>query len=335
MFNFLSIKNNEIVLIPLAYNTFIYKLKNSKKMPVYEKDISLQDEFIVELKEYINKIYMQDKTVKIVLDFNNIVFCNRAFESYNGNEFLKNLIFSNFKSNDLLITSRLCDCIEGLQKENDGYSIDANNIKSVTKMDYKKIYSEYVCEIFENNNVIENNDVKFLDSSGIYSSTYIHINRIFYSFDSYMFIIYRIAEDISNFGINKIDALISTSKTGGIIATLVGKILDKKVIHCFGLGPKNTSTKNIFEKIRKGNKYYVVCDFVCIGTEIKTLNTIITLSKAKLIGGISVASYIDLSSEKYNDSILKRITTLINTKTHNINYKISGFCEDIQEGKNE
>ena len=69
MFNFLSIKNNEIVFIPLAYNTFIYKLNNSKKMPVYEKDISLQDEFVIELKEYINKIYMQDKTVKIVLDF--------------------------------------------------------------------------------------------------------------------------------------------------------------------------------------------------------------------------------------------------------------------------
>ena len=329
MFNFLSIKNNEIVFIPLAYNTFIYKLNNSKKMPVYEKDISLQDEFVIELKEYINKIYMQDKTVKIVLDFNNIVFCNRAFESYNGEEFLKNLIFSNFKSDDLLISLRLCECIDGLKKENNGYSIDINNTKSIEKIDYQKIYSDYVCRIFENNNVIENNDVKFLDSSGIYSSTYIHINRIFYSFDSYMFIIYRIAESIYDFGVDKIDALISTSKTGGIIATLVGRVLDKKVIHCLDLGPKNISAKNIIEKIRKGKKYYVVCDFVCIGTEIRTLNTIMTLSKAELIGGISVASYIDLSSEKYNDSILKKIKTLVNTKAHNISYKISGFYEDI------
>ena len=328
MFDFYCIKNDEMYLIPLAYNTFIFVFKNSTKMPQYERDIALSDQFINELKIYIETLYSKNKTSKIILDFKNIVFCNRAFENYNNSKFIDNLFFVNV-GNDLLIGERIIESINGLQKENDVYGKNINDLKIVEKLDYRKIYSMHIMEILQLNNVIETGGIKFLDSSGIYSSTYTHINRIFYCFNSYMFIIYELAKHIYDFGIDKIDALISTSKTGGIIATLVGKLLNKKVVHCLGLGPKNTSISNIFNKIRRDKSYYVVSDFVCLGTEIKTLNTIITLAGANLIGGISVASYINTTSDKYAESILNKIISLVNTKEQNIDYIISGFSDDL------
>lgn len=328
MFDFYCVENDGMYLIPLAYNTFIFNLKNNSKMPLYESEIALQDQFINELKIYIGALYTKNKTAKIILDFKNIVFCNRAFENYDNCDFIENLFFSNI-ANDLLIGQRIIESINGLQNKNGVYGKSIKYFNDIEELNYTRIYSKHIMEILQSNNVIETGDIKFLDSSGIYSSTYIHINRIFYCFNSYMFIIYELAKNIYDFGIDKIDALISTSKTGGVIATLVGKLLNKKVVHCLGLGPKNTSISNIFNKIRKDKSYYVVCDFVCIGTEIKTLNTIITLAGAKLIGGVSVASYINTASDKYAESILNKIISLVNTKEQNINYIISGFSDDL------
>lgn len=329
MFEFYCIKDDGVYLIPLAYNTFIFNLKNNSKIPLYESEIALQDHFINELKIYIDELYSKDKINKIILDFKNIVFCNRGFENYGNSKFIGNLFFSNV-NDDLLLGQRILESINGLHNKNCVYGKNPNDFKFIEELNLQKIYSKHILDILKSNNVIENGDIKFLDSSGIYSSTYIHINRIFYCYSSYMFIIYELAKNIYEFGIDNIDALISTSKTGGVIATLVGKILNKKVVHCIGLGPKNTSISNIFNKIRKNKSYYVICDFVCIGTEIKTLNTILTLAKARLIGGISVASYINTSSDKYSDSILNKIVALVNTKEQNIDYIISGFSDDIR-----
>lgn len=335
MFNFYCVKYDDMYLIPLAYNTFIFNLKNNTKIPLYESEIALQDQFVKELKVYINDLYSKEKTAKIILDLKNIVFCNRAFEEYNDSGCLENLFFTNINNDDLLIGQRILKSISGLHNKYGIYSKNLEHFDIIKELNYKEIYSKHIFDILRSNDVIETGSVKFLDSSGIYSSTYIHINRIFYSFDSYMFIIYELAKNVYDFGIDKIDALISTSKTGGVIATLVGKLLNKKVVHCLGLGPKNTEITNIFSRIRKEKSYFVVCDFICIGTEIKTLNTIVTLAKAKLIGGISIASYINLSSDSYTDSILSKIVTLFNVKDQDVDFVISGFGDDIMGGKND
>lgn len=297
----------------------------------YQNESFLSDEFVEKLGEYLENIYNENIGKTLILDFQNIGSCNRAFKDYNSKIFLKQLVFANIKAS-AVIKERIEESLKKLNIEakNDYlfFSLDKYRIGYAANINFKTNYEKKIVEIFRENNVITNNtgESDFLDSSGIYSTAYIHIKRIFYSFHDYLYIIYKLAEKIADMNIDKIDAIISTSKTGGIVASLVGNLLGIKVVHCLGLGPKNIMPiETINEKLRKGRNYFLVSDFICLGTEIKIINTIMMCSKARLIGGVSIASYIDLSSKNYIDSVVGKMSTLINIIEHGVKYEISGY----------
>jgi len=330
-FEVFSIKYNDFCIIPLAYNTYIYnndKYKDS--IAYYENVICLPDEIIGRIEQFLKKDHIKNKNTTYILDFDNISSCNRIFTDCNEEDFIKKIVFANI-SNNTSISGKIKNCIENLfEVEKKGlmflyYKNYAN--KGFDTLDYDSIYNNQIYNIFKTNNVLidYSKDYLFLNSSGIYANYYFSIRNIFFNPDAYHYIAYRLAFYISKLTyFNEIDAFVSTSKTGGIIATLVGTMLDKKVIHCIGIGPKNVADiETINEKIRIGKKYFLISDFICLGTEVKIINTIISCLKASLIGGITIASYVDfVNNSDYKDSPLNKINTIIRIKNTDLDYKI-------------
>ena len=223
----IDISNTEIV-IPLAYNAFLYNYYRKNKIDNYQNEVLLSDELVDILKNDLDCIYNEFSNKTIIIDFQNIASCNRAFKEYSTGDFLSTLVFANVQK-DAIVESRIEEGIKSFKKNVSGnYSYFATNRHKnelAINLDFNSVYENYIVEILKNNKVISENENKsnFLDSSGIYSTSYIHIKKIFHSFPDYLYIIYKLSEKIVNMNVDKIDALISTSKTGGIIATLVGK----------------------------------------------------------------------------------------------------------------
>ncbi len=326
------IEHRNYIIIPLSYNTFLYnKYKNRKVITFFDNHVCLPNEIIDILEIELDNLHKNDYDKIFILDFFNISVCNRIFSECNKADFIKSIVFANIEKGNA-VKNRIKDCIPDLYEElfEDRYFLFNQTLyfSEIKTINFKQIYDEYIYQIFKKNDVIINHSTEysFLESSGIYANYYLSIKNIFLNTDSYLYIVYRLSEYISKLEyFNDIDALISTSKTGGIIATIVGSMLDKKVIHCMGIGPKNVADiEKINEKIRSGKNYFLVLDFICLGTEVKIINTIVTCLNADIKGGVSLASYVNFENNKdYNDSPLNKLHTLININKTDTKFKIS------------
>ena len=152
---------------------------------------------------------------------------------------------------------------------------------------------------------------------------YVDIKKIFLSFTDYDFIVYLMAEHIVN-NYTDFDALICTSKTGAVFANIVGQLIGKRVAYCVGVGPKfYVSIDDTNDAIKENDRFVFIFDFLCLGTEIKILNALLKRAKAYIIGGIGVASFLDLQSETLTDTIFHRINALLNVQETELGYKIA------------
>ena len=173
-------------------------------------------------------------------------------------------------------------------------------------------------------------NIKPLDSSGIYCNMYINAKRLFIDPDKYYFIIYQmicmIASSNQNF-----DALVSASRNGANIASIIGWLLNKKVIHCTSLGPKFSLAPNlIYKEIRHKKRYAYIFDFMCLGTEAKLLNALLNSKGANLVEGFGIANYINLE-HNLQFSVLNKMNSLVDVQKEKIGYRIAGSKEEIEE----
>lgn len=329
--NFKIIKQNNTCLVPVAYNSYLYNFEIGNAIPIYENSVNITDSYIENLCENLNVL---NKTTDIlILDFKNIISCNRGIEKLKDLPLFNNMFIVNVTSDiNTSILERLLVCIPDLKRvnlsEQEFILCVGDQNPGINSYYVERIYQKHILTVLQKNDVVHKKDTisLFLDSSGIYSNTYLYINKIFYSYEAYMYICYQLADKISddeNF--NRIDALVSTSKTGAIIASIVGRMLNKKTIHFLEIGPKfQYLKKQSIDKIRKDKEYYIISDFICLGTEIRLINAIIDCLGGSILGGIAVASYISLNKSEYNQSIFKSITSLTTITDYEINYEICG-----------
>ncbi len=89
-------------------------------------------------------------------------------------------------------------------------------------------------------------------------------------------------EEENNIG-NSFGGLVCTSYNGAVLATMIGELINQKVIYMLNIGPK-LSLKDVHdaEKIKKDKKYIYIFDFMCIGTEYKIIQSIVRLRGAKM-----------------------------------------------------
>jgi len=193
----------------------------------------------------------------------------------------------------------------------------------------------------------------FLESSNIFLSKYLHLKRLFLSSAATMFVCYRLCCKLEENEKHKNVPLISGSSTGNVIATILATLTDREILHCSNIGPRfgikiRTLPLKIMDKKNKGRDYIYIFDMICLGTEIKILNSMLKMNDSKIIACFGVASYLDkakvkgkrkelldkeknnLSKEEYilrgkniNENGLEKIECLFILNEENSKYRVS------------
>lgn len=328
------IKNEKYILLPLAYNEFCRDIESLKEREKYDGNIKIEriidGQTIDNIVEYCNK----NNNLLYVIDMRYII-------SYENKTFRKLLEATNAK---ILIINIGNNMVESIKEDLKGaYTVvDEKTLSSDANL--QMIYEEYRDDIHNiyhketvaivywmKHNVTEENikGLKPLDSSGVYCNMYINAKRLFTDSDKYCFIIYELICMIVN-NDQEIDALVSASRNGAIIANIIGWLLNKKVIHCTHLGPKfSLAASSFYKDIRKNRKYAYIFDFMCLGTEAKLLNTLLSFRGANLVEGYGIANYINLEGVSEHN-VFTKMRSLVNVQKEKMGYRIAGTKEEIE-----
>lgn len=328
------IKHEGFILLPLAYNEFcndIESLRNSEK---YAGRIEIDRIIDNQLFENIIEFCSKDKENLYVIDMKHII-------SYEKKALKKLLGCSDFKIIIANIENNLFDSInEDLEYKytaiDEKTLISNKNLEIVYKKYHDEIHNIYHEEAVLIVNWMKQNvkksdiqNIKPLDSSGVYCNMYINAKRLFTDPSQYCFIIYQMICMIMQNNCD-VDALVSASRNGANIASVIGWLLNKKVIHCTNLGPKfSLAAGSVYKDIRRNRKYIYIFDFMCLGTEAKLLNTLLSFKGAVLIEGYGIANYINLEANS-QFSVFGKIRSLVDVQREKIGYRIAGSKEEIE-----
>lgn len=332
------IKQEDFALIPMAYNNFYYDICTIRKTGSFESPISIRRainegdiEIAIRLIMEI-KNHWKDMTV-YVLDMRDIANCSdralgRLLE-------LSDVAIIIISDNPQIMTQAK----EDLGKQTVVFGETAvgigNEVRELYEKFRLKIELVYTSEIKSIVSCMtkcvkkeELESLRPLDSSGVYCNMYVNAKLLFAEPDMYLFIMYQMLKEVERYKEN-IDALICASRNGANLATLIGWLLNIKVVYCENLGPRFALfTEVVRKEIRKRKRYFFIFDFMCLGTELKVLNTIIGIKGARLVGGIGIANYIDIQREE-PQTVLSKMKTLLNLQGSDIDYKIAGTKEEI------
>jgi orotate phosphoribosyltransferase len=153
------------------------------------------------------------------------------------------------------------------------------------------------CKIFKIQSYLRDTSGRggfYLPSSNVWSNTYVDVKKIFINQEIFSLVLYEMACLIErNIG-DKFDELICVSNNGLAIASVLSCLLKKKVIYLMKLGPQSTlMAKDVVKNLGSGKRYVFIYDFSCLGTEIKMVNTIVSLFGSELIGSVGVAKFLE------------------------------------------
>lgn len=317
-----SFEDDNLSIIPMDFNVFFCSAKKYKKNIRYSKECVVSEMFFDELEIYISN---SNKEI-ISIDMKNVVSCPKHLFS-RLDVYIEKLVFFNVESDK--IKELLMEELEKLTWIRDNIAcfsnrdnsmveklVDINCINSRKKEEYKIIKS-----------IVDDKDehIQLLDSSGLYSNCYVDVKKLFNNVEKYYFIIFSLAEQLYNLG-GHIDAFISSSKNGAILANILGGLLDIKEVHLIGVGPKySMELGDSVECIKKGKRYVYIFDFMCTGTELKIVSALINSKKAYLPYAAGIAKY----KKDADFHLLSKLVVLADTKDMEIDYKIAGAKEDI------
>jgi orotate phosphoribosyltransferase len=166
----------------------------------------------------------------------------------------------------------------------------------------------------------------FLDSSNIYSNMYVDIKQLFYEPVIYLLAVYRLCKLIIEvIDRDQFDGFICASNNGSVLATALSVLLNKKAIYLMNLGPHLTiMDREVIDNIQSSKRYIFIYDFICLGTELKLVKTIVTFKGAFIQGSFGVAKH-HLPSRKQPqrkyDATLHALVSI--NDEYNFNYTVS------------
>ena len=318
-------ENEDYVVVPLSYNIFYRESRWNKRHISFAREFSVSDELLKEMKGII----IEEKNERIIaIDMEKVNYPGKMFGELDN--LRGRVIFYNI--NNVVIRKKMQENLSRLnwnQEENMCYlngiiseSI-INAYKTIFVRTSQKLYSKILNEITDR---CTNDTPILLDSSGLYSNMYISVKKLFLNPCNYYYVLYGMAGEVEKLG--EFDSFISSSKNGAIIASLLGAMLNKKVVHIQGVGPKYSMRfGNKQNEIKKGRSYVYVYDFICTGTESKIVSALINANDAYMIGEIGFAKY--YSSDRAKINSVKNQKCLITTEDANLKYKIAGSKNDI------
>lgn len=321
------VEKNNICYIPMDANIFLSVSRDYGQKMKYSKEYSITDSFFIELDTFI--FSNRDKWDFIALDMNNISSApSRKFALFLV--YLDKLVMYNINNNRIQSILKE-DLPEAKWKENNIFPSSVINDISL-QMEITTIGSnvKQMKQIEIVNSLANKSDKLYLlESSGLYSNYYINIKQLFLDVENFQFIIYSLASILAkNKEQMKIDALVTSSKNGAIIAYILSGILDIKEVHLIGVGPKYAmEIGDAIECIRPGKRYAYVYDFMCTGTESKIVSALINSKKAYMPYAIGIAKY----RKHINYCPVSRIDQLVDTEMMKIKYNIVGEKDEKNE----
>lgn len=330
----------EFVVIPIAYNDFcndIQKIIIQGELtgPISVERILKKQDFNEVVKYITTDMQEKNRDRIYVIDMQDIIsYTEKIFAELTEIEGLPIVIVN---INNKIRSYMREDLKKGfIEVQEDVFALNENSKKQYYKFEneIKNIYHLECCNIVKwMTDCIKEKDLgvlKPLDSSGIFCNKYVNAKKLFRNPDKHGFIIYQLIRKISTKR-TEIDALVSASRNGANLASVIGWLLDIKVVYCANLGPKfSLMTHNIERNIRENKRYFFIYDFMCLGTELKVLNAIVGVRGAHLVGGMGIANYVSLSEEDARFSVLGKMESLVDVKKENIGYKIAGAKEEIK-----
>lgn len=306
--------------IPMDFNMFYSMVKKSGYKMQYTKEYTLTELFFTSLNGFIqNSNYDY-----YILDMRNIVSApSRIFETFNSySEKILLANVNNYRVN-LMIEEGVENIVwDGTNAYASGFMGNDQLIKSSLPQYRKDLMMRIVKDL-----ISESDTPILLSSSGLYSNCFVDIKGLFRNVEEFQYIIFSLCEKMKEaIEKNNINAFVSSSKNGAIIANILAGLMGIKEVHLIGIGPKYAmEIGDSLEYIRQGKRYAYIYDFMCTGTEAKIVSALINSRKAYLPYAIGVARY---SAHKKQVPI-HYIEQLVDTEEMDITYKIVGEKRDI------
>lgn len=327
-----TIRYDNIIFFPLAYDLFCHDLDSIVDYPRDNSCILLQKmmtEFQARsIKDIIERESKNKPEQIAIIDFSNITSVgDRVLHQYFSK--INNCIFVNI-GNYENVRKRFEEDL-GCKIEDEMLCLGRRpkNLKRIL-CEISDIYHRLDIQILKQmTDVVTSYQIDstpILDSSGVYSNMYVDTARLFFDTEKHRYIIFRLINTIlEKDNLENIDAFVSASRIGANLANIIGWLTGKKVIFCNNIGPKYSLTlQYLLEDIRPKKNYTYVFDVMCLGTEAKLLNAIITVKGATLQSGYGIASFTE-----NQDVLFRNLHALVNIREKEIGYRVTGQKEDL------
>lgn len=335
------IKREKCSLIPVAYNIFCEDIaslveggKGIKESITIERYLSGKE--MHRILKYLKKENTNteaDKSIYVIDMVNIMSYENRLFSQLKDSSYDVAIVNMNPD-----VYSRVKEDVEGAYIiKPEGFFSNAQVEVQYAKRrnEIKDIYHREAVNIVKSiTEIIDEKDLtnlRPLDSSGVYCNMYINVKKLFLMPEKYYFIIYQMICMIKKDDL-EVDAFISASRNGANLANIIGWLMGKKVIHCTNLGPKfSLASPNMSDDIRKDKKYIYIFDFMCLGTEIKVLNALLSIKQAELVKGYGIGNYIHIDENTNQFNAMNRVRTLVDVQKETFGYQIAGTRDEIKK----
>lgn len=205
-----------------------------------------------------------------------------------------------------------------------------SDIETALQKQKAKILKEYT-----------NMEITFLSSSGVYSNMSLDYKRMFEKPEDFRFILSEMYYNICCMEQN-FDSLVAASKNAIALAAVLGKRLGKPVIYYTNIGQKYVRQKsdnkieNQRNAVQMTERYLMIFDVICLGTEARILNGIINALGGSLIGAVGMVCVQEPEKLKVEDkdSILTKAHCLTTARKMNLRYRIALIREELEGDSN-
>lgn len=288
----------------------------------------------------INNELKNHQTTSIILDFNFIKACQANLERAII-ELRKTghfILFINIKKE--LCSSMHFDAITNSNNESNGdlftkfYLSEANNHALLgQEINTKKIFED------EFKLRLKKHIVKYEKphtSSMIYLSSFVNMKGFMRTEKEYvLYSLYRLSMKIKKKWkdeLNSPPTLICQSLNSSYLVSILSTLLRLDILILDKVGPVNNLYGRIEKNINNNQKYIIVSDLVCLGTEVKIVKNIVRYLGGKCLGNVSL-----IKTETLNKSDIKSKNATISVfsikKENNkeLNYNITTDLEPIDE----
>ncbi|MBE6025112.1 MAG: hypothetical protein E7231_18380 [Cellulosilyticum sp.] len=317
-----TLDSERIQIVPLDFYSF-YLEANAKKGNInYSRTWSVNETTYAYIKSLIEAY---DDSKYLGIDMNNInTYPMHIFSDIKTTS--EKVFFYNIK--ELTLRFRMQEDLPQMKWIGDEIACFSNKnekeIEEIVSNDCNRIrHYEYVR--IANDIMLEKSDKPYkLVSSGMYSNCYLSLKKLFTEVEDFYYVIFSLSQMVSKY--QNIDALVTSSKNGAVLATVLADLLNIKEVHLLGVGPKfSMGLGDSVECIKEGKRYLYIFDFLCTGTELKIVSALVNSKKAELKGAVGVARY----SKEFDEVFQTKINDIIEADELNTPYIIAASKKDI------